>query len=52
MRRPGKAVLCNSMRDSLADIKKAIETINRTENLTIHLTDPNAAISDEAPIVI
>lgn len=52
MRRPGKVALCNSTRDLLTNIKKAIEIINRTKNLTIHLTDPNAAISDEAPIVI
>lgn len=38
------------MRDLLTNIKKAIEIINRTKNLTIHLTDPNAAISDEVPI--
>ena len=38
------------MRDLLANIKKAIKIINRTKNLTIHLTDPNAVISDEAPI--
>ena len=38
------------MRNLLTGIKKAIEIINRTKNLTIHLADPNAAISDEAPI--
>lgn len=38
------------MRDLLTNIKKAIEIINRTKNLTVHLTDPNAAISDEVPI--
>lgn len=37
------------MRDLLTNIKKAIEIINESKNLTIHLTDPNAAISDEAP---
>ena len=38
------------MKDLLANIKKAIEIIDESKNLTIHLTDPNAAISDEAPI--
>lgn len=38
------------MRDLLTNIKKAIEIINRTKNLTIHLADPNTVISDEAPI--
>ena len=38
------------MRDLLANIKKAIKIIDESKNLTIHLTEPNAAISDEAPI--
>ena len=38
------------MRDLLTNIKKAIKIINESKNLTIHLTDPNAVISDEAPI--
>ena len=38
------------MRDLLANIKKAIKIINRTKNLTIHLTEPKTVISDEAPI--
>lgn len=37
------------MRDLLTNIKKAIEIVDESKNLTIHLTDPNAAISDEAP---
>lgn len=38
------------MRDLLTNIKKAIEIINESKNLTIHLTDPNAVISAEAPV--
>ena len=38
------------MRDLLANIKKAIKIINESKNLTIHLTEPKTAISDEAPI--
>ena len=38
------------MRDLLTNIKKAIKIINESKNLTIHLTDPNTVISDEAPI--
>lgn len=38
------------MRDLLTNIKKAIKIINESKNLTIHLTDPNAVISDEVPI--
>ena len=47
-----EVALCSSMGDSLAGIKKAIETIDESKNPAIHLTGPNAAISDEAPIVI
>lgn len=45
-----EVVLYNSMRDLLTNIKKAIKIINESKNLTIHLTDPNAVISAEAPI--
>lgn len=38
------------MRDLLTNIKKAIKIINESKNLTIHLTDQNTVISDEAPI--
>ena len=38
------------MRDLLTNIKKAIEIINTSKNLTIHLTDPDLEISDEVPV--
>ena len=38
------------MKDLLTNIKKAIEIINRTKNLTIQLTDPDAFINDTIPV--
>lgn len=38
------------MKDLLANIKKAIEILNKTKNLTISLTDPLACIYDQVPI--
>jgi hypothetical protein len=40
------------MKDLLTNIKKAIEIINRTKNLTIQLTDPDLKITDEVPVGI
>lgn len=38
------------MKDLLTNIKKAIEILNKTKNLTISLTDPEAMIYDEVPV--
>lgn len=38
------------MRDLLTNIKKAIEIINTSKKLTIHLADPQAVVSDEVPV--
>lgn len=38
------------MRDLLTNIKKAIEILNTSKNLTISLTDPQAIISDVVPV--
>ena len=38
------------MKDLLANIKKAIEILNTSKNLTISLTDPQAMIYDQVPV--
>lgn len=38
------------MRDLLTNVKKAIEILNKSKNLTISLTDPTAVINDVPPI--
>lgn len=47
--RPRKIVLY-SMRDLLTNVKKAIEILNKSKNLTISLTDPSTIISDVPPV--
>ena len=38
------------MRDLLTNVKKAIEILNKSKNLTISLTDPQACINEEIPV--
>lgn len=38
------------MRDLLTNVKKAIEILNKSKNLTISLTDPTAVINDIPPV--